>query len=107
MELWKTVSPSDGKPWLRLAFLSGNLTAITGSVVPQVTSWTMASIDYSSNCCASKREKASVTEKSIRKYPLAGSKMINLGSTCQKIHSATVKNTKTAFKFPKDFPVLA
>jgi len=38
VELWKTVSAGDWKPRLRLAFLRGNLTAIKGSVVPQVTS---------------------------------------------------------------------
>ena len=106
MELWKTVSPGDWKPQLRLAFLSGNLTAITGSVVPQVASWTIASIDSSSNCCVSKRKKASAIEKTIRKYLLAGSKMINLGSIYQKINSATVKNIKTVLEFPKYFPVL-
>lgn len=83
-----------------------NLIAIKGSVAPQVTSWTMARIDSSSSCCVSKREKASTIEKAIRKYLLAGSKTINLGSIYQKIHSARVKNIKTALKFPKYFPVL-
>lgn len=41
VELWKPVSSSDWKP-MRLAFLSGNLTPVMGSVVPQVTSWAMA-----------------------------------------------------------------
>lgn len=41
MELWKPVSSSGWKP-MRLAFLSGNLTPTTGSVVAQVTSWTVA-----------------------------------------------------------------
>lgn len=52
------------------------------------------------------REKASIIEKTIRKYVPAASKMINLGSIDQQTHYETAKNIKTALEFPRYFLIL-
>lgn len=75
--LWNygKLSSSDWKP-MRLAFLSGDLTPISGSVAPQVTSWTMPP---AATAVLAKGKKS--YWKDYQKINTAGSKMINLGST--------------------------